>query len=139
MTAAQALAKARAILGPTAAIFVNERALVGEMREAALQVRAEVDAATKAKNARFVEILAADAEYQRLVDACADAERREVRMLAARMPSPHQRRVLIGTASEPSLQRVVVNKVLKTVFKEVCAGDNFTEAIEVLRSRREAA
>lgn len=71
MNLAQATAKVRKILGPSARIEVDNRALVGEARAQAVRevaaMRETLKLCEKAVAARRLEVLQADARYQELL------------------------------------------------------------------------
>ena len=124
MTAAQALAKARKLLGPKALVRFDAKAPAGLEREinlANLKATAiEVKAAEEAMNARRAEVLRADAEYQRLkLEHAALVKRRDS------IPSWHQRRVTIGTDGG-------------FFFSVKAEGDNYAEAVAALTTEEAA-
>lgn len=128
MNATQALAKARKILGPKAAIQVRKSVPVGEERLAEVARRRvlteNLKTLTEARDARRAEVLKADAEYQRLKTEVAAVEKAR-----DSLHGDWSRRVTIVT------QTGWANRV-------EAEGDNFDEAIDELtrkRAGREAA
>jgi hypothetical protein len=122
MNGKQALTKARAILGDRAQIRVDDGALAGDDRAAAIDAerlqRTETKTAEERMTARRAEVLAADAEYQQLKRAHADSKKR----LDALCGAAIRRRVTIVTD--------------QGFFYSVKAeADNFADAIDALQRR----
>lgn len=123
MNLAQALVKAKKILGAKAYITTYPRALVGEEREAALAAQREAiaqrTAAKEARDARRSAVLAADPEYQRLKAEWIAAEAR-----VESFGGLYRKRVEIGTRG--------------SLFNSIKAdGDNFAEALAALEKTLE--
>jgi flagellar biosynthesis GTPase FlhF len=125
MNQTQALAKARKLLGPKAGIRINSGVPVGEEREAQFAKRRALTEALKAlkeaRDARQREVLAADAEYQRLRSEAQAMEKERDGLCGA-----WSRRVTI------LVNRGFANEV-------VAEGDNLDEAIAALEAKKGGA
>jgi hypothetical protein len=126
MNRTQALAKVKKLLGPKAVIEVHDKALVGDARETAraeyVTARDRLADLTAARDARRLEVLRADAEYQRLKRETAEAEK----AMEQRRGAIYHRRV-----------RVKIDK--GWCYSVESEGDNFDEALAELEAKRAAA
>ena len=128
MNRTQAIAKLRPILGKKIAWREDDRALVGEAREAAelkrLEAAAASEAARAARRAHYEALLAGDAEYQRLK---AEAEAAET---AAKQAAgfAYRHRITVGT----------IDSVLGAFWVKA-EGDNWQEVVDILTKKKIAA
>jgi len=122
VNARQFAVKARAILGEKAGYRVDNGALTGDERDAALdaarQQRDHAKALAEARDARAAELLAADERFQQLKAEAhgAAVERDRLQGLA------HRRRVTVGCVGA-------------LFFSVRAEADNFADAIEKLQGR----
>ena len=125
MNKAQALAKARKILGPKAEIRVSKNVPVGEARLGEIERRRALTQTlktmTEARDSRRASVLKADDEYQRLRTQVTAIEKERDSLHGA-----HSRRVTVV------LQKSWYNEI-------ICDGDNFDEALAALIQKRTAA
>lgn len=116
MNQTQALAKLKKIIGPKFGYRINKDAPGPEERERRraefLRTRDAMKAADEARAARLVEVLAADAEYQRLKAAHAAAKREH-----EAVPSYHHKRITVG-------------RVGSLFFTTIADGDCWAEVVD---------
>lgn len=106
----------------------DPKALTGDDREAARaeyrEARQALEAAKAARDAREAELLAADAEFQRLRQAVRDADTRQGKASSG----AHRDRLKVGTVDR--LGR------LGNVFCIVAAGDNWQEVVDKVKAKK---
>lgn len=116
MNQTQALAKLKQIIGPKLGYRIDKDAPGPDERERRraefLRTRDAMMEADKARAERLAEVLAADAEYQRLKAAHAEAKRAH-----EAVPSYHRKRITVG-------------RVGSMFFSVVADGDCWAEVVE---------
>lgn len=116
MNQSQALAKLKKIIGPKLGYRVDQKAPDADERERRreeyLRTRDAMKASDEARAARRVEVLAADAEYQRLKAAYLEAKR-----VHDAVPSFNTKRITVGRSGA-------------MFFSVVAEGDTWAEVVE---------
>jgi len=126
MNQTQALAKLKKLLGPKVGYRINAKAPTADERQAAREglesLQLEAAAADRAREARLAELLANDADYQRL----------KAETLAAK-------RALVDARATVNCYRITVGVSGSMFFSVMAEGDHWDEVVGIVAAKHKDA